>query len=347
MPDETSTTPTHATPIQCILFGSSGTGKSHRVQNTIVKDLSVSEPIKTIFHPEYTHGDFMGKLMPLTDEHGKVSYRYYLGHFMKALAQAYKLYLEAPTSPKNVLLVIDEINRGNSAAIFGTAFQLLDRDDDGWSSYAIHISDMERDALLSKMGAVPIRKGNEPPSWTLNDKKIEITREKETINLANGEIKLPPNLSIVGTMNTSDESIYYMDSAFKRRWSWEYVGVKAQNGVTELANATLKNGEVSLSWVDFVNKLNQFIVSHHQSIRKVEDKQIGYYFIKAKDGKIQSTDIQNKLMFFLWDTVFARDKEPLETLLGSKGAPVKLVTFGDFNQKWSEFITAIDANKHV
>lgn len=337
MPDLPNTT-----PVQKILFGSSGTGKSHRVKNTFAKNMSVSETINAVFHPEYTYGDFMGKLMPLTDEHGKVSYRYYLGHFMQALAKAYKLYLEAPDSPKNVLLVIDEINRGNSAAIFGTAFQLLDRDDNGWSSYPIHISDMERDALLSKMGAVSTQikaNGKETTTWTWNNGNVEINLEGETINLANGQIKLPPNLSIVGTMNTSDESIYYMDSAFKRRWSWEYVAVDESSNDKKLNAVTLATDN-AVKWVGFVNKLNQFIVSHHKSIRKVEDKQIGYYFIKAKDGKIQASDIQNKLMFFLWDTVFARDKKPLKELLESTEP---LVTFGDFSKQVSNFIRKIQA----
>lgn len=316
----------YKSPLQLILFGSPGTGKSHKVDEVIAAGLEAkknnSQIVKTVFHPEYTYGDFMGKLMPLTDEVGKVTYRYYPGHFMQALALALKYHYESPESPRNVLLVIDEINRGNSAAIFGTVFQLLDRnDEDGWSSYEVNISDMERVALLKGMGAVleTTQKNHEKKeTWKLGD--IELPGFP-----VNGQIKLPPNLSIVGTMNTSDESIYYMDSAFKRRWSWEYVPVKSKTDLDKVAIEDIES-----KWIDFVDKLNVFITSHHKSIRKVEDKQVGYYFLRPKDDKILNLDIQNKLMFFLWDTVFARSKEPLNTLFGDG---TMLVTFGDFSNE--------------
>ena len=328
-----STKGEYKTPIQLILFGSPGTGKSHKVEKNIAKGLGVEAPeiIKTVFHPEYTYGDFMGKLMPLTDNSGKVTYRYYPGHFMRALALALKHYYGTREAKKEVLLVIDEINRGNSAAIFGTAFQLLDRDEDGWSSYAVNISDMEKAALLKEMEAETTIKGHdEKATWKLGG--VELSSISDF--LANGKIKLPPNLSIIGTMNTSDESIYYMDSAFKRRWSWEYVPVKPD--VEEhLKDVIIEDTEEK--WVDFIDKLNHFITSQHESIRKVEDKQIGYYFIRAKENIILKSDIKNKLMFFLWDTVFTRGKKPLKELLGEK----ELITFGDFSCQGDDFIKNI------
>ena len=141
------------TYFQKILFGSPGTGKSHTVDTKILKELGIDKTvnpenvIKTVFHPEYTYGDFMGKLLPLTVEKA-VQYRYYEGHFLKALAQAYKNIKNQPEKPLNVVLIIDEINRGNSSAIFGGIFQLLDREDDGSSSYGINLSDMEHNRLL-------------------------------------------------------------------------------------------------------------------------------------------------------------------------------------------------------
>jgi hypothetical protein len=187
------------TPIQKIIFGSPGTGKSYRVENQIIpKQLNITDQsniIPTVFHPEYTYGDFMGKLMPLTDDNGKVEYKYYPGHFLKALAKAYKNIItsciqfekdkkdetdkykkeinknrqdeftieEKSTleqkhkniikKVENVVLVIDEINRGNSAAIFGTVFQLIDRNKkSGWSQYPITISDLEKIGLLQEVG---------------------------------------------------------------------------------------------------------------------------------------------------------------------------------------------------
>ena len=119
------------TPIQKILFGSPGTGKSYRIDREIVPiDLGITSPenvIKTVFHPEYTYGDFIGKLMPLTTSDSKVEYKFYEGHFLKAIAQAYKNILSSQEGEeiKNVALVIDEINRGNSSAIFGTVFNGL------------------------------------------------------------------------------------------------------------------------------------------------------------------------------------------------------------------------------
>ena len=325
-----------AHPIQLILFGSPGTGKSYRVENVIAKNLKTPTILKTVFHPEYTYGDFMGKLLPYTDESGKVTYRYYPGHFMRALALALKLHYEQADAPQEVLLVIDEINRGNSAAIFGAVFQLLDRDTDGWSSYHVDISDMERLALLKEMGAVQETHksgGKTTETWKLGAKDL-------TEYPANQRIKLPPNFNIVCTMNTSDESIYYMDSAFKRRWSWEYV--EANYGFDEeLASVTIEG--TNQKWTVFVDNLNKFITSHHDLIRKVEDKQIGYYFIKARQAIILKSEIQNKLMFFLWDTVFSRSRSTLAALLETEGGD--LVTFGDFSAKADELILKIFAFK--
>ena len=135
------------TPIQKILFGSPGTGKSYKIDHEIIPNQlgiidSPENVIKAVFHPEYTYGDFIGKLMPMTRS-GKVEYNFYEGHFLRALVQAYKNILKVHDKSgnqiegskiENAVLIIDEINRGNSAAIFGSIFQLLDRDDSGWSS---------------------------------------------------------------------------------------------------------------------------------------------------------------------------------------------------------------------
>ncbi len=294
--------------------------------------------VKTIFHPEYTYGDFMGRLMPLSQPDGRVSYCYYPGHFMQALAKALMLHRQAtqaspPEQADDVLLVIDEINRGNSAAIFGTAFQLLDRDENGWSSYDVNISDMELEGLLQLMG---IHRCTRYPGLYETEqggrKALAELFEGDLDFLAQRRIKIPPNLHLVGTMNTSDESIYYMDSAFKRRWSWEYMPLDGSNPPAPPTDLSEKD------WLAFVAQLNAFICRHAASVRKVEDKLIGHFFIRIRNGVIPGSEIQNKLMFFLWDTVFARDKRPLEDLLADGS---KLLTFGDFSAQASRFVERV------
>jgi len=372
---------------QKILFGCPGTGKSHKVETEILKkSLKIEENsdnvIKCVFHPEYTYGDFMGKLMPLT-QGDKVTYRFYPGHFLRALAQAYNnLIHQEGDKPKHVALVIDEINRGNTAAIFGSVIQLLDREDTGYSSYHINLSDIEyialtnaiwdekkhfteekKNELVTAHGATQTTKFL--VALTADERKERIEQQEDNplwskqtpdivrANLAKKRIILPPNFSIIGTMNTSDESIYYMDSAFKRRWDWEYVDLTTKGDETKdnetkddespVGNWKPGEGDAAPEWYAFVDKLNQFIKGQAESIRRVEDKQIGYWFIKAKENIITEDQIKNKLMFFLWDSVFQRDKSPFEKLLGiDKGS---LVTFGDFTGKCDDFIEAINKYK--
>lgn len=342
-------------PIQKIIFGSPGTGKSHLIKSEIIPyELGIDEEanpenvIKAVFHPEYTYGDFMGKLLPITRA-GQVEYNFYEGHFLKALAQAYKNIIahdkngQKLSEPENVVLVIDEINRGNSSAIFGSVFQLLDRDDDGWSSYDTSINGVTFFRLLELIGfTFSYDKNQEIDEYKLkgfdNAKKLETFQPKLAylnFNLVNKTIKIPPNLHIIATMNTSDSSIYHMDTAFKRRWEWQFIDVDSQLVKTD--GIAFKSES---EWVDFIGKLNQFIKSNHNYIRGIEDKQIGKYFIKGDaKNQIDYSIIQSKLMFFIWDSVFNRDKTPLCQLLDMDKN--ELVTFGDFAIKVKEFVKAI------
>jgi 5-methylcytosine-specific restriction endonuclease McrBC GTP-binding regulatory subunit McrB len=335
------------------LFGSPGTGKSYRIDNEIIpyelfidKYETPENIIKAVFHPEYTYGDFMGKLVPITRS-GKVQYNFYEGHFLRALSQAYRNLIEmhscGESTVKNVSLVIDEINRGNSSSIFGPIFQLLDRDEKGWSDYCININEIVFIRLLELIGVTF-------PSYDaegrINEYKFRgstykidsFQKELDHLNfdLVNRAIKIPYNLSIIATMNTSESSIYYMDSAFKRRWEWEFIDVDSQ---------PVKQDGIAFSnrdeWKKFVGKLNSFIRSNHKYIRGIEDKQIGHWFIK--ETEITKAIIQNKLMFFIWDSVFSRDKKPLVKLLYGDEAKDqdKLVTFGDFAKEVNLFIDKI------
>lgn len=349
--------------IQRIIFGSPGTGKSHLIKAEIIPyELDIDEKetpenvIKAVFHPEYTYGDFMGKLLPITRA-GQVEYNFYEGHFLKALAQAYKniiLFNQKPDGqekPENVVLIIDEINRGNSSAIFGSVFQLLDRNDDGWSSYDTSINGVAFFRLLELIGfTFSYDKNQEIDEYKLKGfdsaKKLETFQPKLSylnFDLVNKTIKIPPNLHIIATMNTSDNSIYHMDTAFKRRWEWQFVDANS--------NLVKENGiafKTEKEWLNFVEKLNGFIKSNHNFIRGIEDKQIGRYFIRVENHQISYAIIQSKLMFFIWDSVFSRDKKPLIQLLYGKENyeqfKNELVTFGDFALKVKEFIKAIQEN---
>jgi hypothetical protein len=385
---------------QKILFGSPGTGKSHTIDgsgNSYLRQLNIVNKsldcIKTVFHPEYTYGDFMGKLMPNTNDDGGVEYRFYAGHFLKTLGRAYKNIILAKIEhekekeevekgykteinrtnkrdfsyaeteelqrrregvpaplPQNVALVIDEINRGNSAAIFGTTFQLLDRDANGWSSYHVRISDLENNKLLEEISLEykEYKKGSriDKVSYSFDNNEcteteykryldfiFEDLHENEQVDLTRRDIKLPPNLSIIATMNTSDNSIYFMDSAFKRRWDWEFIDITSDEQKQMQLGRKLEDG---FAWDEFVDNLNSFIKKYGERIRKIEDKQIGYYFIKG--DVIKHEAIKNKLMFFLWDSIFNNDKKPLKELIGMDKT---LVTFGDFIRHYDVFISAI------
>lgn len=345
-------------PIQKILFGSPGTGKSFRIGKYIIPQLDIEEDIspeniiKTVFHPEYTYGDFIGKLVPITRS-GKVEYNFYEGHFLQALSQAYKNIIKAHDKDgkkikgakvENVILIIDEINRGNSAAIFGSIFQLLDRDNTGWSSYYISINEIVFIKILELIGVkFSYNQHGEIDKYELKphngvrlntfQKKLEFLK----FDLINKTIRIPNNLSIVATMNTSDSSIYYMDSAFKRRWDWEFIDINSES-VNETGIAFKSRDE----WKNFISKLNIFIKSNYKYIRGIEDKQIGYYFITNEI--VKKSDIQNKLMFFLWDSVFNRDKRPLIKLLFTDDSKYhsKLITFGDFAKNVDNFIMNIN-----
>jgi 5-methylcytosine-specific restriction endonuclease McrBC GTP-binding regulatory subunit McrB len=332
---------------QLILFGSPGTGKSYMVRSELLPALDVDPNgdncIQTVFHPEYSYGDFMGKLMPLSRD-GNVEYNYYEGHFLKALARAYSNILASENSnPDHVALIIDEINRGNSASIFGTAFQLLDRERDGWSEYAAEVSDMEFRRLMEMIG---IRvtgsdevKGRDVPVYRYQDQKKrylgdELNEFLKPLKIRRNQIRIPGNLSLIATMNTSDHSIYHMDTAFKRRWSWQYVDV----------DSTLKNEsgnafEDREEWSQFVNRLNDFIRDNSDHVRKVEDRLVGHWYIDAEGRPITYAEIQNKVMFFLWDSVFETSREPLSDILDLNH---RLHTFGEFAEHVQLFVRRIN-----
>jgi hypothetical protein len=341
-------------PRQLILFGSPGTGKSHHITEEILPKIGIEgdespedspHATRVVFHPEYAYGDFMGKLMPLTKE-GQVEYKFYSGHFMQALGKAYQNILEADSiqEAQNVALVIEEINRGNSAAIFGTAFQLLDRNDedlgDGWSEYPVQLSEVEYDRLRKTIGVVSIKEDDNLTGYKYKGEEYTVENFRRELEIGpKRKIRIPPNLYLISTMNTSNESIYHMDVAFKRRWHWQYMdiedGLVAEEGIAFEGRST---------WENFVDDLNAFIRKHHKYVRRVEDKQIGHWFLQGRgedeDETFYNSEVQNKVMFFVWDSVFASSKKPLaENLLSVDES--ELVTFGSFAERVDEFIDSV------
>lgn len=175
------------------------------------------------------------------------------------------------SKPDPVYLIIEEINRGNCAQIFGDLFQLLDRDDAGVSEYKIKADEDLARYLQSKLGVM--HEG-----------------------IKGGNLCLPSNLHIIATMNTSDQSLFPMDSAFKRRWEWEYVPIRnAQRGwVIEAAGKTW-------DWWTFLEQINSKI----GSVTDSEDKKLGYFFVKPQDNQTISADtFVSKVIFYLWNDVF-------------------------------------------
>lgn len=352
--------PENIKPIQKILFGSPGTGKSYQIREIARDKLGIplddtTHTVKTVFHPEYTYADFMGKLLPLT-QGNSVIYKFYPGHFIRILGMAYQGLIDGKKD--HYLLVIDELNRGNAAAIFGTVFQLLDRESDGWSSYEVDISEMELVGLLEAMrlkpiiqdGTIEIKEGK--TKIPCEDFCQRMKEELATNNSAGSRvfsilqqrrINIPHNLSILATINTSDESIYYLDSAFKRRWDWEYVKAPIRDASIpeELRDVKLIiDGDEKGAWSQYIVGINELIKSNHQVIRRIEDKQIGWWFIKPEDDKVDLEQVKDKLMFYLWDSVFARDKRPIEEFLSNPNA-VKLTAYSDFLDLMQEFMRRV------
>ncbi|RMV68143.1 ATPase associated with various cellular activitie [Pseudomonas coronafaciens pv. atropurpurea] len=258
---------------QSILFGPPGTSKSHRARAEKALALGVDKAriVPLTFHPDYSYGEFVARLLPTTNKSGQIEYHVHAGPFIRALAMAfaYQLQDSAGQVPKNVVLLLDEINRGNCAEIFGDVFQLLDRDESGWSSYEISVSELVLCAFKAELERVL---GHSWPYPELTD-KLQTCLELR-------QLCLPPNLHMIGTMNTSDESIFFMDSAFKRRWHFEFCAEGFAQVPAEQRDALMPWGR-GLTWQTFVNALNRFIRERCTAPR-LDDKLVGPWFVKAR-----------------------------------------------------------------
>ena len=254
---------------QTIYYGVPGSGKSHKIDEQ-TQNISEEQKIRVVFHPEYTNADFIGQILPVVDGDA-VKYTFKPGSFTRILVAA----LKNPEKP--YYLIIEEINRGNAAAIFGEIFQLLDRGSDGWSSYCIMNDDINYE----------IRKTVPELNWT-----------------ANTGIRLPPNLSLFATMNTSDQNVFTLDNAFQRRWEMELVQNQCEDSSQMNAKITVNNQ--SITWKNFQTQINSIIgeKSNEGGLSSMEDKRLGCWFIKAENGVIDEKKFANKVLKYLWDDAF-------------------------------------------
>lgn len=277
-----------------LLYGVPGCGKSYKVEDEYESKITNEQcKVRVVFHPDYTYSDFVGQLMPVLKEvenaqgvkENKLQYEFVPGPFTKIIKTAY----EEPE--QKCLLIIEELNRGNAPAIFGEIFQLLDRKDNGESKYGIYNADIAKYAY----GGLPENQG------------IAINV------IANTPIKLPPNLTIVATMNTSDQNVFTMDTAFQRRWQMKHIpnrftGESLDEKTINHVAKHLPNSEIS--WGVFAQTINKKMHTANLGFGGTEDKSLGVYF--ATDNDLDDAErFAEKVLKYLWDDAFKLGRKEL------------------------------------
>lgn len=275
---------------QVIYYGAPGTGKSYGIKRN--HDVNKDNSFRTTFHPDSDYSTFVGCYKPIKDEEsGEISYDFVPQVFTEAYIKAWENYAVG----MQIFLIIEEINRGNCAQIFGDLFQLLDRDEQGFSDYEIKPEKDLQDYLAKHLGG------------------LTFTEERLAKIPSGTELILPPNFNIIATMNTSDQSLFPIDSAFKRRWSWRYTAIKdaKMDYRFEMADGT------QYGWWDFLRQVNDSI----KAVTESEDKKMGYFFVHP-NKKQRSTDERativtldlfvSKVLFYLWTDIFKDYAEDVE-----------------------------------
>ncbi len=326
---------------QQVFYGAPGTGKSHKIDYDLfvnangealclgLKSIDKDFKFRTTFHPDYDYAQFVGAYKPRalqvdleheeeTDGNSQniaskteITYEFVPQIFAKAYVKAWIEFLKVQAAPnaEKVYLVIEEINRGNCAQIFGDIFQLLDRKE-GHSDYPIDVDSDFASYIEEQLSNVKQSDGTIANYW--NDYKNKI---QEWDSSEQGEeradddfckIALPPNLNILATMNTSDQSLFPMDSAFKRRFDWEYVPIKCERDATcgtewNADQFVISVGNSRYMWLDFLKAVNANVYK----VTRSEDKQMGEFFIKHS---VDYKEFRSKVLFYLWDSVY-KDEE--------------------------------------
>lgn len=235
-----------------LLYGVPGSGKSWTIEQEYCKADTKVE--RLVFHPDYTYSDFIGQILPAVDEGGQVSYKFTPGPFTNILRDAYN----HPT--EEYILIIEEINRGNAPAIFGEVFQLLDR--------KVDIRDIGDDGFSIGTSEYGITNMN-------------IAREMYGDARKTTKVRIPSNLSIIGTMNTSDQNVFTLDTAFQRRWDMRLIENNFDNVDPKLADAVIL--DTTITWRNFCTEINRIVVGNGARMSSAEDKRLGAYFVHLKD----------------------------------------------------------------
>ncbi len=258
-----------------LLYGVPGSGKSWTIEHEYCK--KDSKVRRLVFHPDYTYSDFIGQILPNVSDNGQVSYKFTPGPFTTILRDAYQ------NPDKEYILIIEEINRGNAPAIFGEVFQLLDR----------------------------IKDNSEIRHKTVGTSEYGIFNEniaKVVYDDPRHKVRIPSNLSIIGTMNTSDQNVFTLDTAFQRRWEMRLIENNFEHVDKKLANAQIL--DTGVTWRTFCTEINDIIVGNNARMTSSEDKRLGAYFVHLQD--LEYDDKMGNLTDGEYDSL--REKEENDAL---------------------------------
>lgn len=253
-----------------LLYGVPGVGKSHEIQTKYCDDPERME--RVVFHPDYTYSDFVGQILPKV-ENGKLKYEFTAGPFTTLLAKAWN------NPGKEYYLVIEEINRGNAPAIFGEIFQLLDRKTEDSHRYD------------------PSEYGESEYSITNSDIATAVFGDPEE------KIRIPSNMWILATMNTADQNVFTLDTAFQRRWKLHHM----KNDVMSAGHSKAKIESSEIEWGTFASVINEMVTDYSLEMMSSEDKRLGAYFVKKNE--LSEEEFPEKVLKYLWDDAFKMKKD--------------------------------------
>lgn len=253
-----------------LLYGVPGVGKSHEIQTKYCDDPERME--RGVFHPDYTYSDFVGQILPKV-ENGKLKYEFTAGPFTTLLAKAWN------NPGKEYYLVIEEINRGNAPAIFGEIFQLLDRKTEDSHRYD------------------PSEYGESEYSITNSDIATAVFGDPEE------KIRIPSNMWILATMNTADQNVFTLDTAFQRRWKLHHM----KNDVMSAGHSKAKIEGSEIEWGTFASVINEMVTDYSLEMMSSEDKRLGAYFVKKNE--LSEEEFPEKVLKYLWDDAFKMKKD--------------------------------------